>query len=270
MSKELSIQPQNVSVYASGDAFEQGQRVAKMLSSTTMVPKDYQGNIANCLVALEMANRMGTSPLMVMQNLHIIHGRPSWSATYLIACINTSGKFSPLRFQLSGEGDARQCFAVAKDLASGELLEGPPVSIGMAKKEGWYSKTGSKWQSMPDLMLRYRAAAFFSRLYAPEVAMGLLTADEVHDVEYHDVTPPRVPSSPMPVVEQLNAAISGQPATPAPAKPAPASRQAAADINAAISTANAAKPATDTTDAANAEYIEYTDEPAEQADEHLI
>ncbi|MGI9160398.1 MAG: hypothetical protein ACR2K1_11670 [Saprospiraceae bacterium] len=227
MSKELSIVSQSASVYSSGDAFEQGQRVAKMLSQTSMVPKDYQGNIANCLVALEMANRIGTSPLMVMQNLHIIHGRPSWSATYLIACINTSGKFSPLRFQISGEGDERQCVAVAKDLASGEILDGPAISIGMAKKEGWFSKTGSKWQTMPDLMLRYRAAAFFSRMYAPEVAMGLLTADEVQDVAYTDVTPQRPASV---TITSLNDAISS---APPPSVPAPA-KSVIEDINAEI------------------------------------
>lgn len=237
MSKEISIVNQSASVYSTGDAFEQGQRVAKMLSSTTMVPKDYQGNIANCLVALEMANRIGTSPLMVMQNLHIIHGRPSWSATYLIACINTSGKFSPLRFQISGDGDDRQCVAIAKDLASGELLEGPPISISMAKKEGWYNKTGSKWQTMPDLMLRYRAAAFFSRLYAPEVAMGLLTADEVHDISYTDVTPPRPVAQNSPVAI-LNQAIEQAPA-PVQVRPRSA-RVAVADLNAAIDDAAAA------------------------------
>lgn len=214
MSKEL-VKISAPSVYSSGDAFDQAQRVAKMLSSTSMIPKDYQGNVANCLVALEMANRVGTSPLMVMQNLHIIHGRPSWSATYLIAAVNTSGKFSPLRFQITGEGDARQCVAVAKDLATGELLEGPPVSIAMAKKEGWYNKTGSKWQHMPDLMLRYRAAAFFSRLYAPEVAMGLHTVEEAYDVEYTEISSRPKPAAPD-FVSNLNAQISGNFATIGP------------------------------------------------------
>jgi hypothetical protein len=209
MSKELVKISTAPSVYSNGDAFDQAQRVAKMLSTTSMVPKDYQGNVANCLVALEMANRVGTSPLMVMQNLHIIHGRPSWSATYLIAAVNTSGKFSPLRFQVTGEGDACQCVAVAKDLATGELLEGPPVSIAMAKKEGWYNKTGSKWQTMPDLMLRYRAAAFFSRLYAPEVAMGLHTVEEAYDVEYTEISSRPKPAAPD-FVSNLNAQISGK------------------------------------------------------------
>lgn len=210
MSKEIAIvnQHQSLSVYGSPDNFEQAQRVAKMLASSTMVPKEYQGNIANSLVALEMSNRMGVSPLMVMQNLHVIHGRPSWSATYLIAAINTSGKFGPLRFRISGEGDGLSCVALAKDLASGEMLEGPAVSIGMAKKEGWFGKTGSKWQTMPDLMLRYRAAAFFSRLYAPEVAMGLLTSDEVQDIDYVEVPTNRAtPALNNTVVTEVNEII---------------------------------------------------------------
>ena len=52
----------------------------------------------------------------------------------------------------------------------------------MAKAEGWLQKQGSKWQTMPDLMLRYRAAAFFARQYAPELTMGMHTAEEVADV----------------------------------------------------------------------------------------
>jgi hypothetical protein len=52
----------------------------------------------------------------------------------------------------------------------------------MAKLEGWLDKPGSKWKTMPELMLKYRAAAFFGRLYAPEIMMGLYSADEVVDI----------------------------------------------------------------------------------------
>jgi hypothetical protein len=89
----------SVSVYNDANSFEHAQRVAKSLSVTTMVPKDYQGNIANCLVALETAQRLNMSPLMVMQNLHVIHGRPSWSAAFLISAINQSGRYSPLKYE---------------------------------------------------------------------------------------------------------------------------------------------------------------------------
>jgi hypothetical protein len=145
------------------------------------VPDAFKGNIGNCVIALEMAHRMGANPMAVMQNLYIVHGRPGWSAQFIIACLNQCQKFSPLRFRMSGEGENYQCIAWAKELESGEILEGPPVSMLMAKKENWSTKNGSKWQTMPELMLRYRAATFFGRLYAPDLLMGMQTAEELGD-----------------------------------------------------------------------------------------
>lgn len=169
------------SFFTNLEAFEAGQRVCKMLSSSSLVPTIYQGNVANTFIALEMATRTGSSPLAVMQNLYIVHGRPGWSAQFVIAALNACGKFSPLRFDMTGEGDKRTCKAWAVEQGTGERLEGPPVSVEMAKAEGWYGKNGSKWQTMPELMLRYRAATFFGRLYAPDILMGMRTSEELHD-----------------------------------------------------------------------------------------
>ena len=169
------------SFFTNLEAFEAGQRVCKMLSSSSLVPTIYQGNVANTFIALEMATRTGSSPLAVMQNLYIVHGRPGWSAQFVIAALNSCGKFSPLRFEMTGEGDKRTCKAWAVEHGTGERLEGPPVSVEMAKAEGWYGKNGSKWQTMPELMLRYRAATFFGRLYAPDILMGMRTSEELQD-----------------------------------------------------------------------------------------
>jgi hypothetical protein len=158
--------------------FEHAQRIAKLLSSSDLVPNQYKGNIANTMVALEMAHRMNASPLMVMQNLHIIHGRPSWGSSFIIASLNSCGRFGTLRF----ESTPTSCKAVTMDKQSGAILEGPTVTMEMAKLEGWLNKPGSKWKTMPELMLKYRAAAFFGRLYAPEIMMGLYSADEVVDI----------------------------------------------------------------------------------------
>jgi hypothetical protein len=158
--------------------FEHAQRIAKLLSSSDLVPNQYKGNIANTMVALEMAHRMNASPLMVMQNLHIIHGRPSWGSSFIIASLNSCGRFGTLRF----ESTPTSCKAVTMDKQSGAILEGPTVTMEMAKAEGWLDKPGSKWKTMPELMLKYRAAAFFGRLYAPEIMMGLYSADELVDI----------------------------------------------------------------------------------------
>jgi hypothetical protein len=168
-------------VFADKAVFEHSQRVAKMMTTSSLVPKEYQNNIPNIMIALEMANRIGASPLMVMQNLNIIQGRPSWSSQFIISALNSCKRFSPLRFKMDGEGDEYGCTAWAKD-QSGEILEGPKVTWKMATAEGWTTKGGSKWKTMPELMFRYRAAAFFGRLYAPDVLMGMGTADESEDI----------------------------------------------------------------------------------------
>jgi hypothetical protein len=172
-------------------AFEMLQRQAKMFASSSLVPKEFQGNIANCAIGIGIAKRLGADPFMVLQNVDIIHGRPSFRATFLIAMVNSSGRFEPLQFKMEGtEGAAdRSCIAWAKSKDDGTVLEGPKITIAMAKAEGWSTKAGSKWITMPELMLRYRAAAFFARLYAPDITLGMMTAEEAHDTVERDVTP---------------------------------------------------------------------------------
>lgn len=167
--------------------FEIIQRKAKALTTSTIVPDTYRNNIGNCVIAIEMAERMGTPPLMVMQNLYIVHGNPAWSSKYLIASINASKRFSPLRYEFKGEEGTPQygcrCYAYeVSDKERKEPLYGDWITIDMANKEGWTKKSGSKWLSMPNQMLRYRAAAFWQRVYCPEISMGLLTAEEAEDI----------------------------------------------------------------------------------------
>jgi hypothetical protein len=182
MNDQMELKEESLPGFQTSAGFDLLQRQAKMLASSSLVPKDFQNNIANCGIVIEMSMRIGISPLMAAQNLYLVHGKPGWSSQFIIAAINSTGKFSPLRFDISGEGDKLTCAAWATDLATGDRLEGPRVSIDMAKKEGWFSKSGSKWQTMPELMIRYRAATFFGRLYAPEILMGMQTADELADV----------------------------------------------------------------------------------------
>lgn len=223
------------------EAFELSQRVAKMLSTSTLVPeqyravtkikagKDINGNmqyrdeanpsgLSNCVIALNIANRLNADALMVMQNLYIIEGRPAWSSQFIMAAINSCGRFSSLRFELKELGEKEveyqetqwnngrknivtkkvkindmSCFAWVEEKGS-VGLDGKPVilkssviTVEMAVKEGWYQKNGSKWQTMPEQMLRYRAASFFGRVYAPELLMGLKSEEEERDTI--DVTP---------------------------------------------------------------------------------
>lgn len=217
--------------------FNEAINAASFLSGSSLVPTDYRRWVpvknkygkavtnadgtpqlmenpnatSNCLIALNMANRMGYDPLMIMQNLYIIEGRPAWSSQFIIAAINACGKFDPLQFEINSEGEKEieyvntywedgkklsnqatiklenlTCVAWTTD-KKGNRLQSDKISMEMAVKEGWYQKNGSKWQTMAGQMLRYRAAAFFGRIYAPEILMGIYAADEVRD--FVDVTP---------------------------------------------------------------------------------
>lgn len=216
------------------DQFETMQRICNLYANSEMVPKMYQISTtnpekkatANCLVAIEMSMRVGASPLMVMQNMAIIQGKPAWSSKFLIATVNTCGRFNPLQYQFKDLGlvgqveyteyegkyinnvwkniqtvkkfDGSQlrnlqCVAFTSQKGSEEVLESSPISIMLAIKEGWYTKVGSKWPTMERQMLMYRAASFWTSTYAPEVSMGMPTHEEAQDtinIDYEDVTPP--------------------------------------------------------------------------------
>lgn len=184
-------QPVILDSFSSINAFESTWRMASALSKSQLIPINFQNKPQDCLIAIDMSRRMGANPFMILQNMYIVHGKPSWSSQFLISCANTCGKFSPLRYKQVGEKGKPSYgyLAYAIDTKYQEVLEGPAVTMEMAEKEGWISKAGSKWKTMPDLMLRYRAATFFVRMYAPELTMGMKTEDEIYDIEAETVSP---------------------------------------------------------------------------------
>lgn len=163
--------------------FELLQRVAKAFATSTLVPVAYQGNVANCMIALNLSERLHADALMVMQNLYIVHGNPGWSSKFLIASVNTCGRYESIRYEWRGEEGKPNfgCRAWTIEKSTGERLNGIWVDWKMVKAEGWDAKKGSKWLTMPDQMFIYRAAAFWQRAYAPEISMGLTTAEELQD-----------------------------------------------------------------------------------------
>ena len=170
------------------DAIKASYKIANLLCKSSLVPQAYKNNPVDCMIAMEMTQRTNFPLLMVMQNLYIIQGKPSWSGQFCTAVVNASGRFSPLEFiQLTNEdGSLKGYYAQATRLATGKLCTGSPVTWDMVKGEGWYSKSGSKWKTMPDLMFHYRAAAFFVREHCPDLLCGLQTAEEVQDVKGYE------------------------------------------------------------------------------------
>lgn len=236
---QLVVQQQSTPVvfnFFDPQQFETMQRVCKMFANSELVPDMYKTSdknpeakaIANCMIAISMSMRVGADPLMIMQNMVIIYGRPSWSSKFLVATVNTCGRFNPLQYRFTEKGmlgnvdyteyektwvqgqngkgyyktnaktttfDGKkimdiECVAFTTAKGSDKVLESSPVSVRMAVQEGWYTKNGSKWQTMTKQMLMYRAASFWTNAYAPELSMGMKTEDEVRDivdVEFEDV-----------------------------------------------------------------------------------
>ena len=179
----------NSSIYQSVDSFEFAQRQAKSLCESNLVPVSYQGQkgLSNCLVALEMSKRMNLSPLTVMQNLNIIHGTPSWSAQFISSQILGCGRFKNFDYIVTGEGASLSVYCEAIRVEDSKKVKGTSVSMKMAREEGW--TRNSKYSSMPELMLRNRAATFFGRQYIPDLLLGVQTSEEVVDIQPLNVTP---------------------------------------------------------------------------------
>ena len=194
MTSEITTQiPEDESsIYKNTDSFEFAQRQAKSLCESNLVPISYRGQkgLPNCLVALEMSKRMNLSPLTVMQNLNIIHGRPTWSAQFISSQIMGCGRFENFDYLVKGEGETLEVQCIAKRIADQKIVKGTAVSMKMARLEGWTKNP--KYTSMPELMLRNRAATFFGRQYIPDLLLGVQTSEEVVDIQPLDVTPETV------------------------------------------------------------------------------
>lgn len=169
--------------------FEKLMEMSAMLAKSTIVPVMYQNRPENTFIALDMASRMGISPMVVMQNLYVVQGKPSWSGSAIASMIRSSRQFKNVELNYTGvEGtDTWGAYITAESTTTGKVIKGGTVTIMIAKKEGWFQKSGSKWQTIPQIMLGYRAYAWFGRLYCPEILMGLQTTDEIEDVHANGV-----------------------------------------------------------------------------------
>jgi hypothetical protein len=162
--------------------FEHGQRVANMLAASTQVPDAFRGKPADCFIMIQLADQLKMNPLMLMQKCYVIKGKPGMEAQLVIALMNENGPFEgPVQWRYSGEGMDRECTAFAKHGATKETCE-MTVSMKMAKAEGWIDKAGSKWKTMPDLMLKYRSATYRWNTTCPEVKFGFTTIEELGDM----------------------------------------------------------------------------------------
>lgn len=185
MDEIILKETHELSPFTDSQSFQKIFDIGKMFASSQLVPQNYQGKPMDCTIAVDMANRMGVSPMMVMQNLYIVKGKPTWSGQACMSLIRGSSEFKNVRPVYFGEKgtDSRGCYIQATYRDTEDKVDGSEVTIKMAKDEGWYQKPGSKWKTIPEQMLAYRAAAFFARVYIPNALMGVYVEGEPEDID---------------------------------------------------------------------------------------
>ncbi|MBR1418422.1 MAG: hypothetical protein IJ576_05620 [Synergistaceae bacterium] len=211
----VSASNSNANLFAFTDV-NQAFKFSDMLSRSGIVPDQFKNNAAACLIAVDMAARLRRNPLEVMQNMYVVHGRPGFSAAFLISLINSCGLFERLKFEFSGKPDSDEfgCRAWTIERATGEKLVGPLVTLKMAKDEGWAKNNAAKWRNMPEVMLRYRAASFFSRAYCPDLIGGMYSADDNLEQEVYADTNPQTQHVQPEKLEPKDSTVQAEPAKP--------------------------------------------------------
>ncbi len=187
----LPVKSNAPSLLMDPERFNHMQRVGAMLALSPLFPDHLRKGsketaIANGVLVMNMAARLDEDPLTVAQNIYFVSGKPGWSSSYMIGKASQHGVFkNPISWEITGAGPDLSVTAFAELASTGKRVEAT-TSMAMAKAEGWTKN--SKYNSMPEQMLRYRSATFLIRLYCPEVMIGVPAQVEV-EMAMKDVTP---------------------------------------------------------------------------------
>lgn len=172
--------------WSSSEQMSYLRRTAQLITKGgDMIPAAFRGdqNLPQAMMCADLAIKIGVSPVTLAQNMHFVKGKVGYSGKILIMLLNTHPKYKGGLKYDEWEDDrlGSCCLAWTLDRETGEKVKGVIVSMAMAKAEGWMSN--KKWQSMPQLMLRYRAASFFASTNCPEKVAGLMSIDEIESIE---------------------------------------------------------------------------------------
>lgn len=191
-----------INPFSNGDAFKLAMNIAEFIAQSEFIPADYQGKPANVMVAMDYASRLpgNISPVMLMQNMEVVNGRPGLRGTFLAALVNKSPVFSRLRYEWRGTDKPGGqpspdfgCRAYATDMASGDVVYGAWIDWRMVQGEGW--DKNKKWTHLREQMFMYRATSFWSRVYASDITLGMYEAEELQDTLVGEYTVVRDRSS---------------------------------------------------------------------------
>lgn len=162
----FSLAPQNLA---------EAMQFAEILSQSTIVPKDYQRNPGNVLVALQWGAEIGLAPLQAMQNIAVINGRPAVWGDAMLAIVKGSGLLESITEEVDDQ------IATCTIKRKGEEPAVRTFSQADAKKAGLWGKQGP-WSNYPKRMMQMRARAWALRDVFPDVLRGVGIAEEVRDI----------------------------------------------------------------------------------------
>lgn len=178
----ISTLPQKQSFSLTPQSLDEAMSFAGMMAKSNIVPKDYQGNPGNVLVAIQWGMELGLQPLQAMQNIAVINGRPSIWGDAMLAIVRGSGLMEFINETPTETG----CTCVIKRRGEPEVTR--EFTVEDAKRAGLYGKQGP-WQQHPKRMMQMRARAFALRDVFPDVLRGVHIAEIARDEpEEKDIT----------------------------------------------------------------------------------
>ena len=160
---------------------------SKFLSTSTHIPKDFQGNPNNILVAIQWGYEIGLAPMQALQNIAVINGRPSLWGDSMIAVCKAHPDWRGISETYIEEEDKAVC--LVKRNVHGEIEETrSEFSYKDAQRANLTNKPGP-WKNYPKRMLQLRARGFALRDAFPDAIKGLITAEEA--IDYPEKKEPR-------------------------------------------------------------------------------
>ena len=179
MNQVATLQPQQVSTFGlTPSNLQEAMELAKLMSNSDLVPKDYKRNPGNCLIAMQMGAEIGLPPMQALQNIAVINGRPAVWGDAALAVIQSKRDF----VNISEDIDEKTMTAVCTITRKGR----EPVTRDFSKKDaemaGLWSKQGP-WKQYPKRMLQMRARGFAIRDSYADALKGLCIAEDIQDVK---------------------------------------------------------------------------------------
>ncbi len=236
MSNVTALQKAAPGFTLTPQSLDEAIRFADILSKSGLVPKDYQGNPGNILIAIQWGAEIGLQPLQAMQNIASINGRPSIWGDAMLALVRGSGLLEYIKEDPTDTG----CTCIIKRKGEDEVVR--TFSIEDAKRAGLAGKQGP-WQQHPKRMMQMRARAFALRDVFPDVLRGVHMAEIAQDepTEKNMGAAEEVPTASRPAPQsraaKARAAIADRRAEQEEATLPPTNVPALDDVLAAIETA---------------------------------